>query len=540
MTVPPAPTARRRGWWADRGVMTKVLVAVGLAALAAAVIGGLGIRALSATAGDARDLYRDNLAGALAAADVGTLVDEMRIDSRDAVLAGDPATARASIDATADLDTRFQQQVATYRATGLDAANEALLEQLEQAMDQYLTVQKTALSPLALTGDVRGWVAVNAAQAKPLVTVMTDAAGKLQALETRGAAREAARAEADYHDQRLLVLLIMVVGIAAAGTVGVLVARGIGRATHRVKEVAAALAEGDLTRTTGLASGCELGQMGASLDTAVTRLRTVMTSLAASADAVAVATEELTTSAGQIADSAEETGTQSGVVASAAEEVSRSVETVAAGAEQMNAAIREISLSANDAARVAGEAVSEAARTNEAVSKLGESSREIGAVVKTITSIAEQTNLLALNATIEAARAGEAGKGFAVVANEVKELAQATAKATEDISRRVLAIQGDTGSAVEAIGRIGEVISSINDYQLTIASAVEEQTATTNEMSRSVQEAAGGAGEIAMNITGVSTAAQTTSQALTQTHAAVDELSRMATGLRGIVGQFSC
>ena len=48
---------------------------------------------------------------------------------------------------------------------------------------------------------------------------------------------------------------------------------------------------------------------------------------------------------------------QAGVVAAAAEQVSRNVQTVAAGSEQMGASIREIAVSANEAARVASQAV---------------------------------------------------------------------------------------------------------------------------------------------------------------------------------------
>jgi methyl-accepting chemotaxis protein len=430
----------------------------------------------------------------------------------------------------------------TVDTSGMTASERAHFAEVRPAWDSFFQWDDHVAAwvrPGTQAGLVSALDSINGGDAGASYGKVTDAAA---AIGTSAQARKQALVQQQSAAQTRATQLLWAAGLGAlclAALLAATVTRGLSRPLERVRRVADALAAGDLTVSSGLRTRDEVGRTAAALDAAQESLRQVMTTVVASADAVAASSEELSASSAQISASAEETSAQSGVVAGAADEVSRSVQTVAAGAEQMGASIREIASSAAEASEVADKAVAAAASTTATVAKLGDSSAEIGNVVKVITSIAEQTNLLALNATIEAARAGEAGKGFAVVANEVKELAQETAKATEDIARRVQAIQGDTTAAVTAIGEISAIVAQISDRQTTIASAVEEQTATTQEMSRSVAEAAGGTGQIATNITSVSTAAGATTQALGQTRTAVDELSRMAADLRTTVGRFT-
>jgi methyl-accepting chemotaxis protein len=331
---------------------------------------------------------------------------------------------------------------------------------------------------------------------------------------------------------------LLTAGVLLSLLIGFRVASRMRRTVQSVSLVAEGLAEGDLTRTSGVSSGDEVGRMAAALDQGLSRLRADLVQLAGNAGTLNSAAGQLTAVSGQVDASASEASAQAGSVAAAADVVSNNLQVVSAGSEEMGAAIRDIAVSTTEASDVAVQAVGMAAQTNAIVARLGDSSSEIASVVKTITAIAGQTNLLALNATIEAARAGESGKGFAVVAGEVKDLAQETAKATEDISRRVQAIQMDTGGAVTAIGEISAIIERINSIQLNIASAVEQQTATTQEMNRTLSEAAAGAGNIAQTIGTVSDATRRTSGVVGDTRAAAGELATTANELQALVARF--
>ncbi|SDT81301.1 methyl-accepting chemotaxis protein [Actinoplanes derwentensis] len=425
-------------------------------------------------------------------------------------------------------------------------AVETALADLKSALPGDAVVAKSEedwaafLDQLAV--DVRGASPAELAKAlddyNTLHTALSDDQEALKEQTTAVVEARIVEAETSGRHAAYLVAGLLLVGMVLSLLIGFQVAGRVRETVRSVGRIAEGLAEGDLTRTSGVRSQDEIGRMAASLDQGMARLRDDIVHLAGSVGTLQDSAGRLSSVSGSVSAAATEASSQAGTVALAADAVSSNLQIVSAGSQEMGSAIRDISVSTSEATEVAAQAVRVAAETNAIVARLGSSSEEIFTVVKVITSIAEQTNLLALNATIEAARAGEVGKGFAVVAGEVKDLAQETAKATEDISQRVQAIQADTSGAVIAIGEISEIIERINGLQLTIASAVEEQTATTQEMNRTLTEAANGAGDIAATIGSVSSAARRTTETVGETRSAADDLSATAAQLQTVVSRF--
>jgi len=356
---------------------------------------------------------------------------------------------------------------------------------------------------------------------------------------------------------KMMVIALVFVGIAfillryiTGETIGPL---------SQVLDLAASLAQGDLTGRLNMARKDEIGSLADALDRSCDSLAKMIREITSNAEIQASASQGMSTVSSQLASASEEMRTQVESVAGATEEMSASINSMASAAEemsvniqsvsataeqmsqnmnsiassieQMSTSIEDVAVSAKDGSIIAKQAMEMSVTASQTMSVLGKAAKEIGEVTNLIKQIADQTNLLALNATIEAASAGDAGRGFAVVANEIKELARQSGRAANEIAQRVRGVQGNTGSAVEAIAGITDIIQRMNESSAGISKSVEEQTGTALEISDSVQQATAGITNIAASIAEMARGANDVSKSAAESARVVTEVSANIQGL---------
>jgi methyl-accepting chemotaxis protein len=337
--------------------------------------------------------------------------------------------------------------------------------------------------------------------------------------------------------QMLLVALVAAIGVPVVAT---WIARSITRPIISLRDVAIALADGDLTQKVqvGARSKDEVSELGSALDTAIATWRGIIGRLRD--DAI-----RLSTTAAELASSSEElsrtTAAQSDEISrtsSAVDEMATTIREVARNAELA----AEASTASSQRAHAGGELASGTAvgleQADEIMQRLRARSDEIGTIVNLIQEIAAQTNILALNAAIEAAGAGAAGARFDVVAEEIRQLAGRTSQATGEIAELIGAVQADTQAAAEAISKgtalasesgtsLDEIVASssaVNDMVQNISTSTEEQSRASEE--------------IATSLDAMVDSSQQTAAATRETAQIGVELSNLAERLKEAADQF--
>ncbi|MCI8938211.1 MAG: hypothetical protein HFI44_15430 [Lachnospiraceae bacterium] len=134
----------------------------------------------------------------------------------------------------------------------------------------------------------------------------------------------------------------------------------------------------------------------------------------------------------------------------------------------------------NDLQAVNGEVSESMKQTTDVAQNLSNAVQEIGVTLKLISDISSSTNLLALNASIEAARAGEAGKGFAVVATEVGNLANSTQESLRVVESVIERVQQNVTEITRQVEENSSKLGTQNEYFSNVFKSMQDMTALLN------------------------------------------------------------
>ncbi|MBL8329836.1 MAG: HAMP domain-containing protein [Rubrivivax sp.] len=264
--------------------------------------------------------------------------------------------------------------------------------------------------------------------------------------------------------QRLLLGVLLLGMVCMLGLSWVL-SRSILRPVQQARDLAMAVAAGDLRHRAAVKGEDEAAQLIRSLNAMCESLVGLVGDVRQRGLSLAQASEEIAAGSHDLQQRADKHQSELRSTGQALKAVTGFVSQNAQAAEDASQLAKETGQTAT-----AGVAAVE--RVGHTMQGITRSSNRVADMVGLIQGIAFQTNLLALNAAVEAARAGEQGKGFAVVAAEVRLLAARTDAAAKEIKTLVetsrvdvLAggplTEGATQSIQQMVGQVNSMSSLV-------------------------------------------------------------------------------
>lgn len=359
----------------------------------------------------------------------------------------------------------------------------------------------------------------------------------------------------DTNNQQMLMWAIGLFAIATlvGGSLSFILVRAITAPIDRLKKTIETIEhESNLQITCEIKNMDEIGQIAASFNQMLGKIRHIISQAASASQQVAAAALQMSNITESASTGLNRQRHSTGSVATAVTELAATSQEVAQSASHAVEATARARAETQSGQQVVSDTVAsievmakEMENASGAMDKLSHDSQRIGQVMRTIETIADQTNLLALNASIESARAGEHGRGFAIVATEVRELASKVQKATRETQQIVLGLQASASQSIDVMQRSHAMVKNTVEqagktrHSLEgIRSAVDTIQAMNAQITHATEEQSRVTEEINVMVYDISQVADENAHGAGQISDASDELSRLSEHLQSLVGQF--
>ncbi len=471
-------------------IRTRMVGAIAVVLVLLAAVGGAGLWGMSRQAAVAHEFSEHAFRETVTLSNLKAAFGEITRHEKDMVIAYERpeqvAAAKAKWQAAhAQALTQMQGMLA-----GEEDADNGLVRELQKELEAYIAAVEPVSRQLADSGYETATIANRMlARAHERFAAMVDKLAGVEAVladEVKALEAESASANA----QTLLVFGVAL-AIAALIVVPTTLANmtSICRPLDRARELADAIAGGDLTRAVHDEGRDELARLMRSLGAMQGSLNRIVSEVRSSTDSIGTASTQIAS------------GNQD--LSGRTEQAASSLQETAASMDQLSSTVRQSADAARQASEMASANAEVAARGGQVVGQvvatmqdIQASSQKIGDIIGVIDGIAFQTNILALNAAVEAARAGEQGRGFAVVAGEVRNLAQRSAEAAKEIKSLIGASVDKVHTGTELVAKAGSTIGEIVDNAQKISTFIADITTAAQEQSQGIGQVNAAVGQL--------------------------------------------